>query len=268
MITFVRNARSVASAALTLLTIPVVLIATQGIAVAAAGSCAPVAAHRGVTYDHTENTKGSVLAAIDLGVGAEVDLRTTVDGRIVLMHNARVSHSTDGHGLVSALTASQVRSFSTDDGQKVPFALSILRIVKRHPGSFVILDLKALPDSAQQTLALTIANLGIGSQVHAISFNPGLLAGFHQLNPGIDTRRTYSASLPDVANAAAPSGSDVRASTLTADWSTAMHSAGTPFGVWGADEATAWKLANDAGADMVITNDPAGYLTWCANAAT
>ncbi len=40
MIMFVRNARSVASAALTLLTLPVVLVATQGAAVAAAGSCA------------------------------------------------------------------------------------------------------------------------------------------------------------------------------------------------------------------------------------
>ena len=268
MITFVGNMRFVTSAALALLTLPVVLIATQSTAVAAAGGCIPVAAHRGVTYEHAENTKGSVQAALDLGVGFEVDLRTTVDGRIVLMHNARVAHSTNGHGLVSALTARQVRSFSTDDGQKVPFAFSILRMVQQHPGSFVILDLKALPDSAQRALALAIANLGIGSQVHAISFNQSLLDSFHQLNPGVDARHTYSGALPAVDDPAIPGGADVVAGALTAEWGAAMQSAVRPFGVWGADEATAWSLANDVGADLVITDDPAGYLRWCANAPT
>ncbi len=262
MTTFVRRARSVAFATLAALAVPAILAVTAAPA-AAAGSCAPVTAHRGVTYDHVENTRGSIQAAIDLGIRFEVDLRATSDGRIVLMHDPTIDRTTDGSGRVADLTAREIRSYSTDDGGRVPLALAALRMIRGNPGATAVLDLKTLPASVQVGLADAITRLGIGSRVRAISFRDGVLATFRELNPGVDARRTYGSGLP----APVPTGPgvEVRASALTADWGTSMRAASSPFGVWNADDAAAWQLANDAGADNVITNDPAGYATWCAN---
>jgi glycerophosphoryl diester phosphodiesterase len=215
-----------------------------------------------VTYRHVENTRGSVRAAINRGLRFEVDLRTTVDGHIVLMHDPTVRRTTDGRGRVADMTAARVRSLTTNDGSNVPYALAVLRMVRDHPGASALLDLKALPRAAQESLAHAITSYGIGGRVQAISFSKALLTTFRSLNPGVGARRTYGSSLPTPAEAAG--GVTVRVSSVTTEWATSMRQAAVPFGVWDADDAQAWARANDAGADTVITNDPAGYATWCA----
>ncbi len=61
-----------------------------------------VAAHRGDWRNAPENSLEAVESAIDLGVDiVEVDVRRTLDGVLVLMHNASIGATTDGHGSVA-----------------------------------------------------------------------------------------------------------------------------------------------------------------------
>ena len=61
-----------------------------------------VIAHRGVSLEAPENTLPAIQKAIDLGCAmAEIDLRYTADGEVVLLHDATVDRTTDGSGRVA-----------------------------------------------------------------------------------------------------------------------------------------------------------------------
>lgn len=77
-------------------------------------------AHRG---DHTaahENSIESIRHAIH-HAGAdyiELDVRATRDGELVLMHDATVDRTTDGHGRVDELTSTEIARFRLVDRQR------------------------------------------------------------------------------------------------------------------------------------------------------
>ncbi len=72
-----------------------------------------VVAHRGEHLRHTENSLAAFQAAADAGVDYfECDVRTTKDGRLVLMHDSRVDRTTNASGLVSEMTLDEVRALS------------------------------------------------------------------------------------------------------------------------------------------------------------
>ncbi|MBS0028080.1 glycerophosphodiester phosphodiesterase family protein [Chitinophaga sp. 22321] len=79
-----------------------------------------VIAHRGNHVNVPENTVAAVEATIQAGADyAELDLRTTRDGKLVLMHDATVNRTTNGKGKVSDLTLEEIRKLvvSSKDGK-------------------------------------------------------------------------------------------------------------------------------------------------------
>jgi len=76
-----------------------------------------VIAHRGEHRAHPENTLPAFQSAIDAGADFfELDVRTTSDGRLVLMHDAKVDRTTNGAGAVREMTFDQIRTL--DAGAK------------------------------------------------------------------------------------------------------------------------------------------------------
>lgn len=70
-----------------------------------------VIAHRGVASEAPENTLPAIAKAIELGCAmAEIDLRYTADGEVVLMHDDTVDRTTGGAGRVSDKTLAGLRS--------------------------------------------------------------------------------------------------------------------------------------------------------------
>ena len=68
-----------------------------------------VIAHRAAHIRNPENSLSSIRAAIELGADyVELDVRTTLDGRLVLMHDATVDRTTNGNGAVAQMTFKQV----------------------------------------------------------------------------------------------------------------------------------------------------------------
>jgi glycerophosphoryl diester phosphodiesterase len=83
--------------------------------------CADVVqtAHRGLGPD--ENTLPAFRRAVRRGMGAiETDVRTTSDGRLVLMHDATVDRTTDGSGPVAGLTWRRFSGLRTAHGYHPP----------------------------------------------------------------------------------------------------------------------------------------------------
>lgn len=106
-----------------------------------------VCAHRG---DHTVAPENSIEAydrAIKIGADfGEVDLRMTKDGVIVLMHDATVDRTTDGHGTVSNLTLQEIKALkfkrATEKNESVPTFEELLKAVRGKINLY--LDIKAV----------------------------------------------------------------------------------------------------------------------------
>ncbi|MGD9128703.1 MAG: glycerophosphodiester phosphodiesterase family protein, partial [Planctomycetia bacterium] len=92
-----------------------------------------VVAHRGYSWIYPENTIPAIEAAEPYAWGCEIDIRRTVDGQYILMHDADVDRTTDGTGDVDALTFSYIRSLdagswkaSAFEGTQVPTVIETI----------------------------------------------------------------------------------------------------------------------------------------------
>lgn len=66
-------------------------------------------AHRGGLRTAPENTLGALRQCRELGAGAaEIDVRLTLDNRLVLMHDARIDRTTSGAGLVESKSLAEI----------------------------------------------------------------------------------------------------------------------------------------------------------------
>src|SRR5258708_31214286 len=97
-----------------------------------------VIAHRGEHLRHTENTLAAFQAAIDLGADYfELDVRTTRDGKLVLMHDSSVDRTTNGKGEVANMTFDEIRTLEVRGGGKVPTFDEALSLAEGTIGVYV-----------------------------------------------------------------------------------------------------------------------------------
>ncbi|GAA4864658.1 glycerophosphodiester phosphodiesterase [Saccharopolyspora cebuensis] len=65
-----------------------------------------VVAHRGASAERAEHTRGAYELALEQGAdGLECDVRVTLDGHLVCVHDRRIDRTSDGRGVVSRRTA-------------------------------------------------------------------------------------------------------------------------------------------------------------------
>jgi len=107
-----------------------------------------VVAHRGASATHPENTLEAFEAAVRAGAKmVEFDVRLTADGVPVVLHDADVSRTTDGRGLVHELTFEELRRFSAGrwEGRRltVPSLREVLELLSGRAG--VDIEVKHLP---------------------------------------------------------------------------------------------------------------------------
>jgi glycerophosphoryl diester phosphodiesterase len=96
-----------------------------------------VIAHRGEHQHHPENTLKAFQAAIDAGADFfELDVRTSADGKLVLMHDATVDRMTDGKGEIASMTFEAIRKLSVR-GSNVPTFDEALELARGKIGIYV-----------------------------------------------------------------------------------------------------------------------------------
>lgn len=132
------------------------------LACAALGGAGPLpGAHRGLAPGQPENTLTAFNHAIDMGVAIiELDLRSTADGAIVVMHDPTVDRTTDGSGALAGMSFEQVRRLDAGRkagaafaGERVPSYDEVLALAAARPVR-LLLDIK---DGRRMDLAEVIA---------------------------------------------------------------------------------------------------------------
>lgn len=94
-----------------------------------------VIAHRGSHLVKPENSIAAIEEAIELGADyVEIDLHTTRDGHLVLIHNETVDHTTSGKGRIQDLSLDEVAklTLNTKDGHlySIPSFREALKVCK------------------------------------------------------------------------------------------------------------------------------------------
>jgi glycerophosphoryl diester phosphodiesterase len=146
-----------------------------------------VIAHRGEHLKHPENTLPAFQSAIDVGADYfELDVRTTSDGKLVLMHDDKVDRTTNGKGAVSDLTLEEIRSLDAGvkfspafAGTKVPTLEEVFTLA--HGKINIYIDTKK---ADPQLLVDAIRRLDMQDQV-VVFGNPFFLYEIHRIDPGV-----------------------------------------------------------------------------------
>lgn len=82
-----------------------------------------ISCHRGANRYAPENTVASIRAAAELGADyIEIDIRTTKDGRFVLIHDSKLDRTTAGKGPVGSKTCDELTALTAGAWFGKPFA--------------------------------------------------------------------------------------------------------------------------------------------------
>lgn len=108
-----------------------------------------VGAHRGLSEGVPENTLAAFRQSINRGVAIiELDLRTTKDGHLVILHDATLDRTTDCSGAVANQMLAKVRTCDAGGpahrGEHVPTLAEALDLVA-NSSSRLLLDCKSAP---------------------------------------------------------------------------------------------------------------------------
>src|SRR3990172_4768626 len=102
-----------------------------------------ITAHAACKGHAPENTLAGVRAALKLGADAiEIDLHCTRDGVPVLIHDATVDRTTNGHGAIAELSLRQVRRLDAGGGERIPTLREVLETIAGR--AVLVLEIKAV----------------------------------------------------------------------------------------------------------------------------
>jgi len=150
-----------------------------------------IAAHRGAHKEFPENSIASILEAIRLGVSVvEIDIRSTKDGVLILMHDGTVDRTTTGKGKVSQLTYAEIQTLylrdtpaGADSNCHIPTLKEVLRLCRGK----IILDID-FKEENEKYVAKTfelIAAENMEDEVLFFLYDHRLIEKFYKLNPRI-----------------------------------------------------------------------------------
>jgi glycerophosphoryl diester phosphodiesterase len=87
--------------------------------------------HRGACGHEPENTLRSIRRALELGAdGVEIDVRL-VHGELLVMHDAKLERTTNGHGYLVRKSLATLRTLDAGKGEHIPTLREVFETVDR-----------------------------------------------------------------------------------------------------------------------------------------
>lgn len=239
------------------------------------GEAAFIASHRGGAATAPENTLPAVTAALAAGFGyVEVDVALTADRQPVLMHDATVDRTTDGHGRLASLTLAEVRTLDAGSwfdpayaGTPVPTLNEFLDALVSADGRAIV-ELKGRWDAPAVAAAVAaVAARGLERRVVLASFDARTLA-FAAAGSSVMSRLLILKHVPaDVVSAVAEAGARgvvVNRKEVLArpDIVAELHAAGARVVVYTLNDDAQWDAVTALGVDGIVTDDPHTLSQW------
>ncbi|WP_405701003.1 glycerophosphodiester phosphodiesterase [Streptomyces sp. NBC_00069] len=232
-----------------------------------------VIAHRGASHDHPEHTLAAYRQAIADGADAlECDVRLSADGRLVCVHDRRVERTSDGRGVVSAMTYEELAALDfggwkgdAHRGAQVLLFEDLLKeaLAADRPVGLAV-ETKH-PTRAGGRLEAELVRVlkdhgladGSDGRVEVMSFSRNALIRLNRLAPGLPAvyliERPLRPLRPPFAGHAGPGIDLVRKDPGLVG---RLKAKGLRVRVWTVDEPEDVELCVRLGVEAVITNRP------------
>ena len=151
-------------------------------------------AHRGASAHAPENT----LAAFELALAQqadaiELDVKLTVDGHVIVLHDATVDRTTGSHGRVRDLSLAQLRSLEAGSfysekyrGEKIPTLEEVFETLgKRIFINIELTNYNTPRDHLVETVCMLVKKFGVQKSVMFSSFFASNLSKARAYLPGV-----------------------------------------------------------------------------------
>ena len=241
-------------------------------------------AHRGASARAPENTLEAFRLAAMSGVrGLETDVHMTLDGHVVAIHDDSVDRTTNGNGLVRAMTLAELKDldagyrFTADGGVTYPYrgrgvrVPQIREIFREFPGLGVNIEIKEDQPGVEEALLRVIEEEGARDRALVVSGKARPVARFRKLSRG---RVRTGASALEIAtffylsrmrlegllrppyDALQVPAEHRGTPVVTPRFLEAAHRRGVRVDVWTIDDPEEMRRLLDLGADGIMTNRP------------
>lgn len=242
-----------------------------------------VFAHRGGSGRWPENTLYAFQRAAALGVDAlELDIHSTADGELVVIHDPFVDRVTNGQGEVKNLTLAELKQldagywWTEDGGQSFPFRglgiaiPTLAEVFMAFPDWWINIDIKQTDPPIVAPFVDLVRRFGRENHVCVGSFDTPTVNAFRRLCPEAATvaslvevglfvalnlvglapflpRRAVAMQLPEV---------ERRLRVVTPKFVRAAHRQGTAVHVWTVNDVPQMQRLLVMGVDGLMTDYP------------
>ena len=175
-----------------------------------------IVAHRGLAEGMPENTFAAFRRSVERGLGIiELDVRTTKDGHLVILHDETLDRTTDCSGLVAEFSLERIRScdagWPSHSGEHIPTLSEVLDFARHRPLR-LLLDLKpgtSVPDVLRE--------------IRRHRSEPKIILGLRRISDIVHVRSqapdvAVLAFMPRLADASAFAAAGARIIRLWSDW--------------------------------------------------
>lgn len=144
-----------------------------------------ISAHRGNTGWAPENTLATYIEALKVGADfIEIDVRTSLDGKLVILHDGTLNRTTNGEGPLQNKTFIELKKLSAGKGfiefekEKIPSLDEVCRLISRwnfwhKKKTFIYVDCK---DVAPAPLVETLQKYNLAYESYFYGNDPFLLS--------------------------------------------------------------------------------------------
>ncbi|NNE90521.1 MAG: hypothetical protein HKN23_02640 [Verrucomicrobiales bacterium] len=119
-------------------------------------------AHRGLLRHTPENTLPAFAGCLEVGMGFELDIRTTKDGKLVVLHDATLGRTTNGpERPVTEFNWAELRTFDAGSwfderftGLRVPSLEETFELIRerKRRGTMIALNIKGINEDGEREL--------------------------------------------------------------------------------------------------------------------
>lgn len=247
-----------------------------------------VIAHRGGIGLGPENTMPAFKQAAGLGVDVlEMDLRSTKDDVLVVIHDRTVDRTTNGTGRVRDYTLEELKKldagywWTTDEGKTYPYrgqgiTIPVFKeILKAFPDKRLNIEIKQAEPSIVEPLLGLIQDIGRPDRVLIASFMSATIKEIRTIYPNIATAATAGDALlfwfmnsAWLESAYHPSANAFQVPVsirgipiVTRDFVRGAHRHNMDVHVWTVNETDEMRRLLDVGVDGVMTDYPGRLLS-------
>lgn len=217
--------------------------------------------HRGAPNLAPENTVPSFLKAIEVGVDMiELDVRATMDGTVVVIHDERVDRTTNGSGLVRGFYLEDIRKLDAGSwfdtsfkGIKIPTLEEALISIDGR----VMTRIELKDDGIEEKVASIINTLGVSNKTQVASFELKRIKKMKEICPSISTVSISTKFTNELLRSSIESYANTLAIlidkfTETDIYETHLH--GLTFDVWPVDDELAVRRLKAFGVESITSN--------------